>query len=307
MKLQQLIYVRALSEELSFHAAASRCAVSQPTMSAAIAQLESELGNRLFERSTRYVKLSSFGQAVMPAVCDILAAVDRLRELSARYSEQAGLRLHVGLSPTVGLRRAADLLRGFAEAYVNDVGIVYHEENVESLFRLLQAGSLDIVIAPAEPFNLDRSQLAFTQLRQERLFFLPQGGTFRRWAGKREVMLEEIANLEFIMIPDSCGLSPAIQRLFAERKLKMRCYPGVASNHHVVQEWVSNGLGSGILPESQCSFGQRGRLAIPVVDNGKPLTIDYVAFGRPGTVSAELFNAAWKCLIETEWRLEPTS
>ena len=53
-------YVIAVSEELSFTAAAKRCGISQPSLSNAIQDLEEQLGGRLFLRTyrTRGVKIT---------------------------------------------------------------------------------------------------------------------------------------------------------------------------------------------------------------------------------------------------------
>ena len=51
--LRQLQYALAVAETLSFRRAAERCRVAQPSLSTQIAQLESALGVRLFERDRR--------------------------------------------------------------------------------------------------------------------------------------------------------------------------------------------------------------------------------------------------------------
>lgn len=74
MNLQQLRYARALAELGSFVKAANRCAVTQPTLSNAIAALEQDLGHKLFERTTRSVKLTPIGAQLLPDICDLLNA-----------------------------------------------------------------------------------------------------------------------------------------------------------------------------------------------------------------------------------------
>ena len=74
MNPQQLRYVRALAETKSFVRAAEQCAVTQPTLSNGIAQLEQEFGQRLFDRTTRVVGLTDFGRHLLPSVLDVLNA-----------------------------------------------------------------------------------------------------------------------------------------------------------------------------------------------------------------------------------------
>lgn len=81
MNLTQLRYVKALAETCSFTLAAEQCHVTQPTLSNSIAQLEQELEERLFRRTTRTVSLTPFGQHMLPFIDKVLDAQDEfLRE-----------------------------------------------------------------------------------------------------------------------------------------------------------------------------------------------------------------------------------
>ena len=62
LTLKQLRYFEALARHGRFRHAADACAISQPALSMQIKELEEELGNELFERSAREVKLTAFGQ-----------------------------------------------------------------------------------------------------------------------------------------------------------------------------------------------------------------------------------------------------
>src|SRR5580692_4200239 len=63
--LRQLQYVVAVAEELSFRRAAGRCHVSQPSLSAQLAQIEGALGVMLFERSKQPVILTAAGKEIV--------------------------------------------------------------------------------------------------------------------------------------------------------------------------------------------------------------------------------------------------
>ncbi|MFD8478354.1 LysR family transcriptional regulator [Kitasatospora sp. NPDC059673] len=101
MELQQVRYVVAVAETLNFTRAAERCLVVQSALSHQISRLEHELGARLFERTSRRVRLTAAGEAFLPAARQCLEAAERAAaEVAAAVGEVRG-RLAVGLIPTV--------------------------------------------------------------------------------------------------------------------------------------------------------------------------------------------------------------
>jgi len=74
VQLRALRYFVTLAQEKHFARAADRCGITQPTLSAALAALEQELGKRLVERDRRYVGLTPEGRAVLPWAQQALAA-----------------------------------------------------------------------------------------------------------------------------------------------------------------------------------------------------------------------------------------
>jgi DNA-binding transcriptional LysR family regulator len=73
----QMRYVVAVAETSSFTRAAERCLVVQSALSHQIARLERELGARLFDRTSRRVRLTPAGAAFLPAARQCLDAAER--------------------------------------------------------------------------------------------------------------------------------------------------------------------------------------------------------------------------------------
>ena len=78
MQLQQLIYFRAVAEAGSISRAAELINISQPSISVGIKDLEAELGQPLFVRSSKGITLTSFGDVTLKKVEKILHDVDEL-------------------------------------------------------------------------------------------------------------------------------------------------------------------------------------------------------------------------------------
>src|ERR1700722_3423911 len=100
MELHQLRYFTAVADLGSFTKAAQRCLVAQPSLSQQIIKLEKELGQLLFERLGRTVRLTDAGIALHDQAVAILASVE---EAKHRVSEsfQEGGTVTVGAIPTI--------------------------------------------------------------------------------------------------------------------------------------------------------------------------------------------------------------
>src|ERR687893_502379 len=97
--LRQLQYVVAVADTLSFRKAAERCHVSQPSLSAQLAQLEGVLGARLFERDKRRVLLTQAGKEVLERARRTLSAAEDLEVAAKRAGDPFSGTLRFGVIP----------------------------------------------------------------------------------------------------------------------------------------------------------------------------------------------------------------
>jgi DNA-binding transcriptional LysR family regulator len=96
MELRQLQYFVAVAEDLNFTRAAARVHVAQPAISQQIARLEHELGQELFDRTGRQIRLTPAGEKFLPYARETLETVTRGREAVASMSGALAGRLSVG-------------------------------------------------------------------------------------------------------------------------------------------------------------------------------------------------------------------
>src|SRR5689334_7365673 len=145
LTLKQLRYFEALARDGRFRRAADACAISQPALSMQIKELEEELGNELFERSAREVKLTPFGQTFALRVRDILRAVDELGEL-ARASRNSFLtRLRIGIIPTIAPYLLPVIINDLNRTFAG-IQIEVRETQTAKLVQELAQGQLDMAI-----------------------------------------------------------------------------------------------------------------------------------------------------------------
>jgi DNA-binding transcriptional LysR family regulator len=79
MELRHLMAFVMVAEELHFGRAAERLGIAQPQLSQHVRRLEADLGVKLFERSTRSVRLTQSGQAMLEPARKVLRDTDLAR------------------------------------------------------------------------------------------------------------------------------------------------------------------------------------------------------------------------------------
>jgi DNA-binding transcriptional LysR family regulator len=111
-RLHQLaLFIRTV-ETGSFSQAAREFGLTQPSVSRAIATLESRLGVALLRRTTRRLAVTDAGQTLLVHAREALAAVDDA-ENAARATDELTGTLRVALPPAFGIRAIIPLLPGF--------------------------------------------------------------------------------------------------------------------------------------------------------------------------------------------------
>ncbi len=106
----------AVAEELHFGRAAQRLHMTQPPLTQAIANLEGQLGLRLFDRTKRRVNLTTAGHALLPEARELLARARALPS-HARAAAQGELgRLRLAFVSTVGFGLLPQWVREFRGA-----------------------------------------------------------------------------------------------------------------------------------------------------------------------------------------------
>ena len=144
MDLRQLSYFVAIAEEEQFTRAAERVSVAQPAVSAQIRRLEAELGEPLFHRDRRAVRLTAAGAALLPHARAALAAADRGRDTIASLRGLLQGRLEVGVAGPVD-HRFAKALGDFHRAHPA-VEIAFSQQQNEPLLEAVGRGEVDVAI-----------------------------------------------------------------------------------------------------------------------------------------------------------------
>ena len=145
MEFRQLAYFVAVAEERNFTRAAARIPIAQPAISQQIGRLESELGERLFVRDRRGIRLTPAGEALLPHARAMLADAGHAREAVAALSGLLTGRLAFGFVQPLPDRRLAGLLGAFHRQHPG-IELRLIEDETDALLAALATGELDAAL-----------------------------------------------------------------------------------------------------------------------------------------------------------------
>lgn len=276
--LQQLRYVVEVAETNSFTRAAQRCHVVQSALSHQVARLERELGARLFERTSRRVRLTSAGAAFLPAARQCLDAAERaVAEVAAAVGEIRG-RLAVGLIPTVAAVDIPEALRDFRQRYPA-VRISLRVGASDDLVEEVRQGAIEVAFLGL-PTTAHPEGVATHELQRDRLVAVLARD--HPLAGEPSVGLSRLSEEVFVDLP--AGTAGRIQSdlAFAAAGLSRDVAFEVTSADYIAR-LVAPGLAVAMLP---AAFVPQltGVTTVEVTD--APARVEYVIWSRANLTPA---------------------
>jgi DNA-binding transcriptional LysR family regulator len=190
----------ALAEELHFGRAAARLHMAQPPLSRLIRQLEADLGVALFERSTRSVRLTAQGEALVEPARELVELSHRMKEIARRADAGEIGRLRLGFSGASVNHLVAELARGLRRERPGlTIEFMSSQLSQPGLERLID-GTLDALVGRWDflPSDVDSRVLA----REQLLIAMPAG---HRLAPRRELAPADLADEPWVVLPGGSG------------------------------------------------------------------------------------------------------
>jgi LysR family transcriptional regulator, low CO2-responsive transcriptional regulator len=156
----QLIAFLAVVRHGSVTAAAQELYVTQPSVSAAVAALERELGVQLTERAGRSVRPTAAGSAYARYATHVVGLLKEGAEVAGRVAAGADQQLRLGAVLTAGEHLMPALIQNFRE-HRPEINISLSVANRREVFRALAAHETDVVVSGRAPGEGDFEAAAF--------------------------------------------------------------------------------------------------------------------------------------------------
>ena len=278
IELRHLRYFIAVAEELNFSRAAERVHMAQPPLSAAIRQLERDLGVELFIRTTREVRLTDAGRAFLQGARRTLAEAERAAADAKRAAAGELGRLRIAYSWSTRFETLPALGRAFRASHP-DVELLAQEMWNARMPAAFASGGIDVALSLCPEIA---PELELAPIRAERVVaLLPESHPLAR---ENAIPLSALADEEFVVFPRD--IAPRLHDAF------MAIYRRAGFEPRVRNESFHTGWDLGVLAEIPAAA-----VAPQTVTGGLPDGVLAVAISEP-TDSLET------CLV---WREDDTS
>jgi LysR family hydrogen peroxide-inducible transcriptional activator len=273
MEMHQLRYFVAVARTGNFSRAAGECRVAQPSLSQQIQKLESEVGERLFERTRRRAILTPAGALFLPHALSILETAEQGRREILEMSGQVRGKILLGALPTIAPYFLPEIVRLFREKY-RGVELILHEEATLQLLRGLEENELDLaLISDAAPNPRIRIEKLFSE---ELLLCLPADHALLR---QRVVVAADLEREKFILMQEGHCLGAQAQR-FCQTKGLHPLISCRSAQIATVLAMVQAGLGVSLIPEMARNQGPAGSVVYRSLDGARPRRTLALAMSR---------------------------
>lgn len=250
----------AVAQTLSFARASERLHMSQPALSLAVKNLEDSLGGRLLSRTTRQVRLTPEGTALLPQAVRLLADWENVRERSRQHFTLQQGHVTIAAMPTF----AGNVLPGILQRYrahFPSIELTVHDVVHEEVLRMVEEGRVELGFC-FEPGPDLHKALAFQPLFVDRFIaIVPPDSALAR---EKSVTWAQLLDHRFIALQRPSTVRRLIEDSLASSGIRVR----VALECHqlsTIGQFVAAGLGVSAVPQlSQQQMAVLGAHCLPL-------------------------------------------
>jgi DNA-binding transcriptional LysR family regulator len=266
-ELRHLRYFIAVAEELNFSRAAKRLRMAQPPLSVAIRRLEQEIGASLFSRSSREVKLTDAGSALLAGARRTLAEAEAAVTAAQRAAGGEVGVLRVGFNWSSRFETLPALGQAFAQQHP-EVELLTEEMRPNRMPAALRSGTIDVAVA-LYPDIVD--ELSYLSLRREPVVAVLSAS--HALADETAIRLDALAD-EFLLFPRE--VAPRLHDFYVNlcRRAGFEPKQGAESSRTRWTIGTWDVTTAALFPQSVSGHLPAGTVAVPIIVPADPLVTE---------------------------------
>lgn len=243
MNLTHLKYFIELAETKHYTKAAEHLFITQPSLSHAISQLETELGVPLFEKSGRNTNLTIFGKQFLSCAKNTINTLNNGIESIHLGSIGAGT-IRIGMLRFLGVNFIPIIVKKFLTAYPNvDIHFTFGTGVTNTLVSELIDNHYDVIFSSASNINNDFLSIAIA--KQTLVLIVPTNHPLAQYDS---ISIKDTLDYPYIYYSQNSGLRAVVDKVFDKVQSKLKIAYEIEETE-VIAGLVANNFGIAVVPK----------------------------------------------------------
>ena len=294
MEIRVLKYFLTVVREQSITRAAEVLHITQPTLSRQLAQMEDEIGVRLFERGSRRITLTNEGLLLRRRAEEILQLVDKTEKELLEQDEQIEGKISVGCGEIGSVQLLPDLFESFHKKYPL-VTFDLYTATADNVKEQMDRGLADIGLL-LEPIDIEKYDFIRLDMKESWVVVMRPDSPL---AEKEYVTAKDLSELPLIM-PRRLKIQSELASWFGNHydKLNVLFTSNLNTNAAVM---VSRGLAYSIVIEGMMPFWDWSKITYrPLYPSLTATSVLAWKRGQPFSPAATKFIEHIKCFLSMD-------
>lgn len=254
MEIRVLRYFLTVVREESITKAAEVLHITQPTLSRQLAQMEEDMGGRLFDRGTRKIVLTDEGILMRRRAQEILELVDKTRNELTSQQEAVEGTVSIGGGDLGAVQILPGMIRSFHEKYPK-VDFDLYTATADHIKERMDQGLTDVGLL-LEPVNMEKYDFIRLEKKEQWVAAMHPDAPLAR---KETVTVEDLKKIPLIL-PRRLSVQSELASWFGDDfgKLDVLFTSNLPSNSNIM---VHNRLACALIIKGSISFWDKEKIA----------------------------------------------
>lgn len=291
MEIRVLRYFLTVVREESITKASEVLHITQPTLSRQLAQLEEEIGVKLFDRGTRKIKLTNEGILLRRRAEEILLLVDKTEKELIEQEGQVEGKISIGCGEIASVQMLSELIKNFHQKYPLVTFDIY-TANADLVKEQMDKGLLDLGLL-LEPVDMEKYDFIRMDIKEKWVVLMPPNDPLSE---KEYITANDLAELPLIL-PRRMQVQNELASWFGDyyKNLNILFTSNLSTNGAIM---VNQGLAYSLIIEGSVPFWDPSKIIC------KPLYPQLIATsvlgwkrGQPTSLAVTKFIKSSKCFL----------
>lgn len=291
MEIRVLRYFLTVVREESITKAAEVLHITQPTLSRQLAQMEEEVGVKLFHRGARRIDLTNEGILLRRRAEEILQLVDKTEKELIEQEEQVEGKISIGCGEIAAVQVLPKLIKTFREKYPQVTFDIF-TATADLVKEQMDKGLLDIGLL-LEPVDMEKYDFIRLDIKEKWVVLMRPDSPL---AEKEFVTAKDLSELPLIL-PRRMNVQNELASWFGDYydSLNVIFTSNLSTNSAIM---VSNGLAYSLVIEGAVPFWDQSKVTYrPLSPSLTATSVLAWKRGQPFSLAASKFIGHMKCFL----------